>query len=90
MALQVHRDHRVFLGFLALLGMMAKMASQDLLENRENLENQASQARRVPEAYRVSKDRGEILVPQVRGGNQVRQVLLGVRGHQGRTEILAP
>lgn len=90
MALQVHRAHQVFLDFLALLVMMAKMASQDLLENRENLENQASQARKVPEAYRVSKDRGEIQVPQAHGGNQVRQVLLGVRGHQGRMVTLAP
>lgn len=90
MVLQVHRAHQVCQDFQALLGMMAKMASQDLLGNRENLENQGSQARRVPEAYRVSKDREETQVPQVPGGNQVRQVLLGARDHQGRMVIPVP
>ncbi|KAI6075098.1 Collagen alpha-1(XXII) chain-like protein [Aix galericulata] len=61
-----------------------------IVSHRENLENQGSQARRVPEAYRVSKDREETRVPQVPGGNQVRQVLLGVRDHQGRMVILVP
>lgn len=68
---QVHRAHQGCLDFQELLGMMAKMANQDLWGSRESLENKGSQAGRVPEDYRVSKDREEIQVPQVPGGSQV-------------------